>query len=710
MSEVDEYDAYYTPLDLEDVFLSEAPGALRVHFPVQPESHPVQVLPSLSEIDEFELYDFSEFTAEDFARIDAALATPPGAATPPVPEHRTNRQHSRIGSGGPRIEISVEAATADRSAPLKDSSSFRNARSPFQQFRSWKKRFSVTDLVGPAWCEVQFDYGLRQRRDKKPEDRPDSFVTADGKTITSVHKVLEREIKPDEVVVDVTTPEEQWGLHLVNMLAAIDSLIERGLCREMPVFGFVHGEVVLGVIDELRRVSIPQPQPMLETLSSKQKSGENAREEELFPSQSKITSYFHMSAQAPESGTAYSTHFTTAQNPGIAPHPTHTLLLSDTKTRRNNSVPPDEDTVSSRLQLTIYHRLLSDLLALPGATASLHSSANVNPVSGSRAQARYTPQPPEFSAIWQRLELDPERPFSGSFVRDSGLLQYSNHLHSGARGEHSEDGENKDSRLWCLNDLTAMLVPAVEALNVAEVDRTLTLVYRMQPSKKQRKRATHQDGDGAAIHNGSSTPVSDQEAIDLAKAIEASLNAAAHPYEGGDDALSRAIAASLQDSVNGKETSSQNTDESMDLTQDMPGAFPDENITSDLSINIDNPRPNRQYVQEPLSVPDVVASEAVNPEAEPASLSAVSGDSGSEEKLMTVAELDVQAHIIGRKEFVVDDDFLDGYLDNILDWWHGRRPPRGVDVELTRRCIRRNERLNSRLGYTDWGRAAAIYR
>ena len=38
-------------------------------------------------------------------------------------------------------------------------------------------------MLAYARCEVQFDYGLRQRRYKKLADRPTSFVTAEGKTI-----------------------------------------------------------------------------------------------------------------------------------------------------------------------------------------------------------------------------------------------------------------------------------------------------------------------------------------------------------------------------------------------------------------------------------------------------------------------------------------------------------------------------------------------
>lgn len=38
-------------------------------------------------------------------------------------------------------------------------------------------------------CEVQFDYGLRQKRFKKLEDRPASFTSAQGKEIFVEKKV-----------------------------------------------------------------------------------------------------------------------------------------------------------------------------------------------------------------------------------------------------------------------------------------------------------------------------------------------------------------------------------------------------------------------------------------------------------------------------------------------------------------------------------------
>jgi hypothetical protein len=61
--------------------------------------------------DEFGAYDFSEFTDEDLAAIDADLAR---------------------AQAGPAIQIAIEG-------------------SPFNKFLSWKKHLAVTDLVSPLW-------------------------------------------------------------------------------------------------------------------------------------------------------------------------------------------------------------------------------------------------------------------------------------------------------------------------------------------------------------------------------------------------------------------------------------------------------------------------------------------------------------------------------------------------------------------------------
>ena len=62
-------------------------------------------------------------------------------------------------------------------------------------------------------------------------------------------------------------------------------------------------------------------------------------------------------------------------------------------------------------------------------------------------------------------------------------------------------------------------------------------------------------------------------------------------------------------------------------------------------------------------------------------------DGNTDEEMITAAELETEAKIIGTKEFDLDNVLLDDYLERVLAWWYGERPPQGVDVELTRRCV-----------------------
>jgi exonuclease V len=110
-----------------------------------------------------------------------------------------------FGSGGPSISISPEnlsgEATAMHAGRAKDS------LSPLRQFRR-KGVLSVTDLSYPTWyvlsfvdgwlclnctrCEVQFEYGLRGKRNRPLDKRPAAFKSASGKTISAQQKVAQK--------------------------------------------------------------------------------------------------------------------------------------------------------------------------------------------------------------------------------------------------------------------------------------------------------------------------------------------------------------------------------------------------------------------------------------------------------------------------------------------------------------------------------------
>jgi len=189
--------------------------------------------------DEFDAYDLSEFSTADFAHIDATTTrehdddrhAATTSSTPVVVASdsagaRVRVDTSTYGSGGPQIAVALEPA-ADEFVIVKvarggsgssgddvvgtPSKAETPTHSPFEMHRL-RGTLSVSDLVGPAWyvlgiffclyvneihrcfarrCEVQFDYRLRQGRSLPLAERPDSFVSAEGKVITVEKKVAQ---------------------------------------------------------------------------------------------------------------------------------------------------------------------------------------------------------------------------------------------------------------------------------------------------------------------------------------------------------------------------------------------------------------------------------------------------------------------------------------------------------------------------------------
>jgi exonuclease V len=152
-------------------------------------------LTNMDEEDEYDDYNLSEFTEDDFAIIDAAL------------------QENASEKGGPKVLVQLEQPVVDNNINFKALTKpipppQKKELSPYLRFRT-NGILSVTDLVAPAWyvlfipiskasnndngalarCEVQFDYGLRQKRFRKLKDRPPSFISGAGKKIV-VEKIV----------------------------------------------------------------------------------------------------------------------------------------------------------------------------------------------------------------------------------------------------------------------------------------------------------------------------------------------------------------------------------------------------------------------------------------------------------------------------------------------------------------------------------------
>lgn len=170
---------------------------------------------------------------------------------------------------------------------------------------------------------------------------------------------------------------------------------------------------------------------------------------------------------------------------------THSLHLSDTKTRTSASLPTLDNSQNSRLQLMIYRRLLNMLIC---------------------------PSPLfDFASIWARLNLNPRGQFSWRFIEQARSVLLSTSLDCNVFGP---------PEMNCLEDMCGIWNSYQEQLLVDGVHSTLKLVYRSQPKRKATRKGKERQKAVSPIPSPPSEPESflqAQEDLDLAKAIEASL-------------------------------------------------------------------------------------------------------------------------------------------------------------------------------------------
>ncbi|CAD6447035.1 e47d9154-0861-47bc-a90c-3620b71dae40 [Sclerotinia trifoliorum] len=261
----------------------------------------------------------------------------------------------------------VESKTAESAEPVP-----RDARSPLERFRTApRKPLSVTDLVSPAWCELQYWYTLTKHGKKKR--------TSAMKQGSAVHKVLEDQVHRT-VQIDIQTREDAWGLQIWNVIQGLRTLRETGQTRELEIWGTIDGLVVNGVIDELSYIC-----PDTELEETLQKKTE--REKNLPPSdQASISDFF--------------------KAPGAVADATRTrrrarsnkLYICDVKTRGVRTLPNNASFRPTQMQLMLYHHLLSEL-----------ATNMVN-----------------FPALAGRYRLDTAKTFSDAFIAQVGSMNDDN--------------------------------------------------------------------------------------------------------------------------------------------------------------------------------------------------------------------------------------------------------------------------------------------
>ncbi|KAJ5553795.1 hypothetical protein N7513_003754 [Penicillium frequentans] len=266
-------------------------------------------------------------------------------------------------------------------------------RSPVERFRRPpNKAFSVTDLVSPAWCELQYWYTLTKHGRKKR--------TAAMKKGSVVHKTLEDEVYTT-VPVDITTKEDAWALRIWNVIQGLHMLRQYGITRELEIWGLVDGELVNGVIDQL---SYECPDSELEATAASFYEDVEASKAALPEHHMSLSDFLLSSSQGGRrlEDLGQTEHIDTEQalpSQAISPavYALPRIYMTDVKTRASRSIPTVKSTSfrPTSLQLQLYYHMLNRMLTSDDVTM-------------------------EYLAA--RYSLDPERPFTDAFVSEVGGL------------------------------------------------------------------------------------------------------------------------------------------------------------------------------------------------------------------------------------------------------------------------------------------------
>nr|POF04695.1 putative exonuclease v, mitochondrial [Quercus suber] len=324
-----------------------------------------------------------------------------------------------------------------------------DTRSPLLRFRTPpKKTLSVTDLVSPAWCELQYWYSLtkygRIRR------------TPAMKQGSSVHKVLEEQVHT-EVPVEVETKEDRFGLRIWNIIQGLRTLRRTGITRELEVWGVVDGEVVNGVIDEIT-TSCPDEQMESEMLhqtdTAKPSTNKDKKHQTLEKDQRTLTEFLTSASTATVLETSRWSSTSLHEKP-------RTLYVKDIKTRQSKSVPAANSGQLRpvHMQLMLYHHLLSGL------------SANTVPAE----------------LVFRRYNIHPHSPFSDVFLAQISTLGFENSPSPSPSApdlfeENLPSPEDPIATILAHNTLdslwTLMLSEFTAAIPTASLSNLLTAEYR----------------------------------------------------------------------------------------------------------------------------------------------------------------------------------------------------------------------------------------
>ena len=470
------------------------------------------------------------------------------------------------------------------------------------------------------------------------------------------------------------------------MLSGMQSLLDLGVCREMPVVGFINGVLILGIIvssfyrnrceltgkDEITR------QPIVET-----GSGKGAPE--VDSKQTSLTSFFSPTKPRP-----------------VISKRTHKIKISDSKTRASGTLPRESDTTAGQLQVMLYKELYDAMIQ----TDDFDSDTSGSNVTMS------------FDRVFNHLGLDPTVPFSEAFIKQSRPIVTGNML-------QFDTGSARN-----LSDVVEVWRKYVAALGLGPDGRSedhLELVYRRAGGRKKGK-GRGKGGRKRKAVNALSTTVDgdDNEDKELQLAIEMSLQATSGPeFTGPPSASGLAVPTATGEAVTDADTpvntstvvddgpSVQSATPTWSSIQVSEGGVsflpPSSNPTTGpvaeaIAYNHpSNPPPMTEEerekeedaialevelsyratgeIQDPGEIIPIRASQDPTP-----SNNVMDIDMGMMEESQSDPENPKSGCIIGRHRFKYNTVLLRKHLEGVMSYWHGVRQPSGVDIDNTRRC------------------------
>jgi len=167
------------------------------------------------------------------------------------------------------------------------------------------------------------------------------------------------DVAPEKVKVQVVSKVDAWGLKVLNTIVSLNLLRSTGMMREIPVWGFIGGFFVQGIVDQIDVIPDDCEEETTTTDDGRGGSGDQW---------------------------AHGSSSDTNKTQGFS------VRISDSKTTQGETLPPPEFTESARYQLMLYKYLYDQ-----------HASGLF-----------------DVSKFASHLGLDLDEPFSGSFMDDAG--------------------------------------------------------------------------------------------------------------------------------------------------------------------------------------------------------------------------------------------------------------------------------------------------